>query len=946
MANRLFLIDGMALIYRAHFALIRNPVINSAGRNTSAILGFTNTLAELIQKQDPTHLACVFDTSAPTFRHERYAPYKAQRDAMPEEIAAALPTVRDLCAAFRIPVLTMDGFEADDLIGTLTRKADATGEFETFMVTPDKDFAQLVSEHSVIYKPGRGGAPPEILDLAGILENWSIETPAQVVDILGLWGDASDNIPGVPGIGEKTAKKLIAQFGSIEGVLSSLDQLKGKLKENLAEHAADARLSHELATIRTDVPIEVEPSELAIREWDEEKLAALFKELEFNSLGKRLLGGDFEAGRGARMRDAKSARDETPTADRNSPSIPDATTPPRTIKDTKPDYVAINSSREREQFIELLAKQDSFCFDVETTSLEPKDTRLLGIAFSWASGTGYFYTIPEDPTEAADALDLLAPLFADPSKRKIGHNLKFDIQVLSCCGLATEGPVYDTMLAHSLLEPEQRHGMDYCAEVYLHYAPISFDSLVGKDSGNPQMDLMLDGDAGPTSLADIPLEQLTRYAAEDADITLQLAGTFRPLVGEAGLDRVLEEVENPLVAVLARVELNGICIDIPTLHAFGQVLARQIDELAETIYGEAGTQFNLRSPKQLGEILFDRLKLADKPKKTTKTGQYVTNEQVLSQLAAEHTIAAHILEHREATKLKNTYVDTLPGHVHPQTGRVHTHFNQLITETGRLASSHPNLQNIPIRTAQGREIRRAFIPRDEQHLILAADYSQIELRIMAALSGDEAMRQAFAEGLDIHSATAARVYGLDFLEDVTPEQRRRAKMVNFGIIYGISAFGLGQRLRIPRTEAATIIDDYFTAYPGVKNYMESTVESARKNGYVETLTGRRRLLRDINSRNATVRGRAEREAINSPIQGSAADMIKLAMIAVDKATTRGGFRSEMVLQVHDELIFDCPRDELDAFTPVVIEAMRDALPLKGVAVVVDTGTGSNWLEAH
>ena len=946
MANRLFLIDGMALVYRAHFALIRNPVINSAGKNTSAVLGFANTLAELIQKQDLTHLACVFDTSAPTFRHERYAPYKAQREEMPEEIAASLPIIKELCAAFHIPVLTMDGFEADDIIGTLTRKADESGEFETFMVTPDKDFAQLVSVHSVIYKPGRGGSPPEILDLPRVLENWGVERPAQVVDILGLWGDASDNIPGVPGIGEKTAKKLVAQFGSVEGVLASLDQLKGKQKENLTTYADDARLSHELATIKTDVPIETAPADLTLQEWDREKLATLFAELEFNALGKRLLGEDFEAGRIARRRTAARTGEDGLEAEETSASGQENTTPPRTIADTRPNYEAIDSDAAREAFVTQLAEQESFCFDVETTALNPRDARLLGIAFSWASGAGFFYTIPEAPPAAEAALNLLRPIFADSSREKIGHNLKFDIQVLLCNGLEISGPFYDTMLAHSLLEPEQRHGMDYCSEVYLHYSPIAYDTLVGRDTDSAQMDLLLDGDAGPATLADVPLKKLTRYAAEDADITWQLAKTFRPLVKKAGLTRVLDEIENPLVAVLADMELAGIRIDIPTLHAFGQVLARQIEELGAEIYQEAGIQFNLRSPKQLGEVLFDQLKLVEKPKKTAKTGQYVTNEQVLSQLATEHPIAAHLLEHREATKLKNTYVDTLPAHVHPNTGRVHTHFNQLVTDTGRLASSNPNLQNIPVRTAQGREIRRAFIARDDKHLLLAADYSQIELRIMASLSGDEAMRQAFAEDLDIHTATAARVYGLDFLEDVTPEQRRRAKMVNFGIIYGISAFGLGQRLRIPRTEAGAIIDDYFAAYPGVKLYMDATVETARQNGYVETLTGRRRYLRDITSRNATVRSRAEREAINSPIQGSAADMIKLAMIAVHRALQTQELRSKMVLQVHDELVFDCPGEEIEKITPLVIRAMRDALPLESVPVVIDTGTGTNWLEAH
>ena len=941
MAKRLFLLDGMALIYRAHFAFIRSPIINSAGVNTSAALGFTNTLVDLLKKQEPTHLACVFDTSVPTFRHVQYPEYKAQRDAMPEELAAAIPHVKSLCEAFRIPVLTKDGFEADDIIGTLAKQADDAGGFETFMVTPDKDFAQLVSPTTSIYKPGRGGSDAEILTDQKILENWEIVRPDQVIDILGLWGDASDNIPGVPGIGEKTAKKLISQFDSIEGVLSSLDQLKGKQKENLTNHADNARLSRELATIKLDVPLDFGPADFELKDWNKDRLAELFAEYEFNAVGKRLLGKDFNAGRAARQRSAVNP--DKPAG----PNLPEHEGPPKTIADTKPRYKLLDSVDKRRTFAADLAKQESFCFDVETSALDPKDARLLGIAFSWKKGTGAYYVIPKDQAERDAALDLVRPILADAAKEKIGHNLKFDLQVLSCANVEVAGPFFDTMLAHALVEPGQRHGMDYCAEVYLHYKPISIDTLIGRDdSDGQQLDLLLDGDAAPSSLADVPLPKICKYASEDADVTWQLAGVLRPMVEEANLGRVLNDIENPLVPVLADIELEGIRVDTYALAAFGEVLATQIDELAVKIYAEAGTEFNLKSPKQLGEVLFDQMKLVDKPKKTTKTGQYVTNEQVLNQLAAEHPIAAHLLAYRESTKLKSTYVDALPEKVHPKTGRIHTNFNQLITDTGRLASSGPNLQNIPVRTAQGREIRRAFVPRDADHTLLAADYSQVELRIMASVSGDEAMRKAFAEDQDIHTATAARVYGMQFLDDVTSEQRRRAKMVNFGIIYGISAFGLAQRLRIPRREAADIISEYFQAYPGVKNYMDDTIEKAQKNGYVETLTGRRRYLRDITSRNSTVAGRAEREAINTPIQGSAADMIKLAMHRIAKALADSDLQSKMILQVHDELVFDCPKPEVEAVRTLATTEMQNALPLDGVPVVVDTGTGENWLEAH
>ncbi|MEM7147476.1 MAG: DNA polymerase I [Verrucomicrobiota bacterium] len=937
MGKRVFLLDGMALIYRAHFALIRSPIYTSGGVNSSALFGFTNTLIDLLQRHEPTHLAVAFDTSAPTKRHEIFPEYKAQRDAMPEDIADAIPNVKRLLEAFRIPVLEKDGYEADDIIGTLAKRGEAEGnDWEVFMVTPDKDFAQLVSDRIKMFKPGRRGGDEEILGAVEVCEKWGVERPEQVADILGLWGDASDNIPGIPGIGEKTAKKLVGQYGSVEGLLEHVDDLKGKQKENVTNFGEQGKLSKELATIQLDVPVDWNWGDLEIEELDEAATKNLFVEFEFNSLGKRLFGNEFKAGRGHGTAAAAGEGEGDGEAGEGGVGqellLPDL----KTIADVAHDYQLVATAKDRAALLKRLGKEKSVCFDLETSSLDAKEAIILGIAFSWKGYEGYYVAVPDDEKEGAAVLEEFREFFLDERIEKVGHNLKFDIGVLSWRGMEIAGAMFDTMLAHTLVEPDQKHTMDVLSEAYLGYTPISISALIGDKKQ----------EGGQLSMLDVTRESVDKvaeYAAEDADVTWQLAELLRPRLKEKEQEKVFYEIECPLVTVLVNMEREGIRVDVGTLEVIGEELQTQIDGLRASIFEAAGEEFNLNSPKQLGEVLFDRLKLVDKPKKT-KTGQYVTNEQVLTGLAPYHDVVADILRYREATKLKNTYVDTLPEAVYPETGRVHTTFFQLMTATGRLASANPNLQNIPIRSEQGREIRKAFVARDEGHLILSADYSQIELRVMAELSQDEAMLEAFGEGLDIHTATAARVYGTE-LDDVLPEMRRNAKMVNFGIIYGISAFGLSQRLGIARGEAAQIIEEYFKQYSGVKAYMERCVEEARANGYVETITGRRRYLRDIDSRNANIRSAAERTAINTPIQGTAADMIKIAMRKVAWGLEDGELKTRMILQVHDELVFDMVKEEEAAVTELVTEGMRTAIPM-GVPIVVETGTGENWLQAH
>ena len=920
MAKRLYLLDGMALVYRAHFAFITRPILDSNGRNTSAIFGFTNTLLELLDKQQPTHIAVAFDTSAPTARHEMYPEYKAQRDAMPEELAAAIPEVKRLLGAFNIPVLELDGYEADDIIGTLARQAETAGYEETFMVTPDKDYAQLVDEHTFMYKPGRKGGEVEILGVEQIQEQWGIDRPEQVIDILGLMGDASDNIPGVPGVGPKTAQKLIAEFGSVETLLERVDEVKGKMKEKIADNKEQAILSRKLVVIDCEVPLDKKPDDLVRGDRDDDQLKALFAEFEFNTIGKRVFGDGFSAppsGGGEIQGDLfASAEGAAPATELLS------------IADVPHTYRCIKGAEALQELSDRLGKASQVCFDLETDSLDKLSTSIVGIAFSTKKADGDYVPVTED--NEAEILAALAS-FWESDTLKIGHNLKFDLAVLLAKGLEVKGPFADTMIAHSLVEPDQRHGMDRLANSFLNYEPIPITDLIGPKGKNQK------------SMREVPVVDVVEYAVEDADITLQLWDTLSPQLEKSGQQSVFEDLEMHVLPVLMRMEHEGIRLDTDALSGLSETLGNRLTELEALVKEAAGHDFNLNSPKQLGVVLFDELKLSEKPKKT-KTGQYKTDEQTLQALAGAHPVIDAVLEFRELGKLKSTYVDALPKEVHPETGRVHTQYLQTGAATGRLSSNHPNLQNIPIRTEQGREIRRAFVPRSDEFILMAADYSQVELRLMAHMSGDKGMLEAFREGHDIHQATAAKVYGVS-LEEVIPDMRRKAKMVNFGIIYGISAFGLSQRLDIPRKEAAEIIDAYFTQYPGVKTFMDQTIEETRKNGYVETMCGRRRVIRDIDSRNRMVREGAERTAINTPIQGSAADMIKRAMITVDAMLRDEGAKTKLLLQVHDELVFDLHRDEQEEWIPKIRAAMEEAMVLD-VPVVVDAGVGDTWLEAH
>ena len=926
--KRLFLLDGMALIYRAHFALINNPIRNSKGVNTSALYGFINTLLSILEKEKPTHLGVAFDTSAPTPRHIKYPAYKAQRDEMPEELAASIPHVKALCRAFAIPVLEVDGFEADDLIGTLVKRAEPDG-FESYMVTPDKDFAQLISPTTYMWKPGRKGSEYEIIGMEQLESIWGVSEPHQIIDLLGLMGDASDNIPGVPGIGPKTAQKLIREYGSTENLLANTSKLKGKQKENVEANADQAILSKDLATIILDCPIDVTWEDLLVSQRDDEAIKQLFTDFEFRSLTKRLFGEEQSAGSSPK-----------PATEESTPTLFETF---KTIKEVEHTYTLANTKALQDELFKHLAAQESFCFDIETTSLDRHSAKLLGIAFSWKAHEGWY--LPFSESQISNLKSLL-----NSSSEKIGHNLKYDLSVLLAHEIEVTGPFFDTMLADALAAPERRHSMDYLSEILLGYTPVKLADIAEAAVDNSAQDDLFAHAAKKSSkskdldIASIPLETLAEYAAEDADVTFQLAQKLRPLLEETGQEKIFSEIECPLLPVLVRMEMEGIGIDLESLQDIGKDLQQTIEKLAKSIEAHAGTPFNIASPKQLGQILFDHLKLLDKPKKT-KTGQYKTDEQTLSSLLGMHPIIEEILEYREASKLKSTYLDALPNHIAQETGRIHTHFHQLIAATGRLASSDPNLQNIPIRSESGRKIRQAFVPR-KGFTLLACDYSQIELRVMAALACDPTMISAFQDGADIHTITAAKVHSVT-PEEVTRDMRSGAKMVNFGIIYGISAFGLSQRLSIPRGEAAEIIEAYFREYPAIKEYMDRTVAESREKGYAETLSGRRRHYPDLNTGNAGLRANAERAAINMPIQGTSADMIKLAMIKIDELLRKKPYQTKMLLQVHDELVFDLHPDEEAVLVPKILHIMESTLPLPhDVPILVEQGTGKNWLAAH
>ncbi len=922
MNKKLFLFDGMALVYRAHFAFIRNPMINSKGMNTSAVFGFLNTLFDLLDKEKPTHLAVAFDVSGPTFRHKEFSEYKAQRDETPEEIRTAVPQIQKFLAALNIPMITKPGFEADDIIGTLAVRAEKEG-FNTYMVTPDKDFAQLVDEHTFMYKPGKRGSNPEKLGVPEILEQWGVDKIEQVVDILGLAGDVADNIPGVPGIGPKTAQKLIAQYGSIENLLNHTDELKGKQREKVEENRERAHLCKRLATISTDVPLDLSPANLVRGSYNEGKLMTLFAEFEFSTFSKRLFG------RVISSRSVGVQGDLFIFAEQNA--MPVKQTPVyQTIRDVKHTYRLVQTLEERAALVSRLWKERGFCFDVETTGLNPREARLIGIAFCIKAHEAWFVTLPPDEMECERALEPFLPLFADGQIEKTGHNLKFDIAILREAGVAVCGPLFDTMIAHYLLNPDRRHGLDRLAGIHLGYTPIPISALIGEKKGEP------------FPMSRVPLDELSDYACEDADIAVQLREIFEPQLDEQKLKTIFECIECPLIPVLVDMEANGIALDTATLSEVSIKLTENILAYEETIYELAGHSFNLNSPKQLGEVLFEEMKLVEKPKRT-KTGQYATGEEVLQKLAGMHDIARTLLDYRAASKLKNTYVDAFPEEICKKTGRIHTSFNQAVTSTGRLASSNPNMQNIPVRTEQGQEVRRAFVADSEEYILLSADYSQIELRIMAHLSGDEHMKKTFVNGGDIHTDTAARIFEVSSIH-VTKEQRRRAKMVNFGIMYGISAFGLAQRLGIPRKEAAKIIENYFSQYPAVKLFMDELIQTARDEGAVRTVVGRRRYIRDINHPNKVMRSAAERYAINAPVQGSAADLIKIAMIRIQEMLKNQQAKTRLLLQVHDELVFDLHKEEQE-WIEKIREQMQTALPLN-VPLVVDCGTGENWLEAH
>ena len=987
--KRVFLLDAMALIFRAYYALISSPRITSQGRNTNAQFGFTNALVDLINNQHPSHMAVCFDTEAPTERHTDFADYKANRQEAPEDLISALPDIKAIVKGFNIPCIELDGFEADDVIGTLSKQAAAAG-YEVYMVTPDKDYGQLVSEKIKIYKPGYQGGTAEILGPKEVCEKWNIKDVVQVIDILGLMGDAVDNIPGIKGVGEKTAAKLLGEWGTLENVVANADNIKGALGEKVRAGKELAVMSKKLATIITSVPVDFHEENFRLKDWNKEALNEIFTALEFRTLGKRILGESVAASGGAtggytapegvqtdlfgnavkptaaarkkpdagvqgksgapgkdgapteleRLEEASTRleaaveRGEEDQEGGEAPESPVVTAHGgKTIHNTPHTYMSVVGDKAIGDLLALLLPQKEICFDTETTGIDPNDVELVGMSFSYQPREACYVPCPADSAATQKIVDAFRPLFDAGSVTWIGQNLKYDWLVLKWYGVEPKGELFDTMLAHYVIDPEGKRSMDLLSAQFLGYEPVHIEELIGKKG------------KGQGNMRDVGLEKITDYAAEDADITLQLKQVFFPRLKEKAVEKVFYEVENPLVRVLTDMEFEGIRVDMEFLREYSKELDKDARQSEEKVYEQAGERFNLASPQQLGKILFEKMLLDPKAKKT-KTGQYATGEDVLLKLASRHQIVDDILAFRELTKLKSTYVDALPQMVNRKTGRVHTSYAQAVAVTGRLSSNNPNLQNIPIRTERGREIRKAFIPRNEEFVLVSADYSQIELRIVAAISGDPNMCAAFREGKDIHTATAAKVFNVDEKE-VTKEMRYKAKSVNFGIIYGQGAFGLADNLGISRSEAREIIDNYKKQFEGIQRYMDETINFAREHGYVETLVGRKRWLKDINSANFTIRGFAERNAINSPIQGTAADMIKLAMIKVHEEFRRQGFRSKMLLQVHDELVFDAHKDELDIIKPIIMRCMQTALPLpQDVPANAEIGDGINWLEAH
>ena len=931
--NRLFLLDAYALIFRGYYAFIKNPRINSKGMDTSAILGFTNSLFDVIKKERPDHLAVAFDKGGSKFRNDIFADYKANRSETPEAIKIAVPYIQKLLKALHIPIIELEGYEADDIIGTLAKQAEKES-FEVFMVTPDKDFAQLVSENIFMYRPARMGNGIEIWGIPEVQEKFEITHPEQVIDYLGMMGDAVDNIPGLPGVGDKTAKKFLAQYGSMEELLANTADLKGKLKEKIEANKALGLLSKKLARIMLDVPVQFDANDYKLSDPNIPAVSELFQDLEFRRLSETFIKV-FKPNEVATEATKTEAVAAAPVAfdlfNQPGSGQSESTSAFKSLDSVPHLYQCVNSELERKLLLQTMQRQKSVCFDTETTGLDAVSASLVGIAFSWQAHTGYYVPIPEDTYARKAVLDSLLPFFENDSIEKVGQNLKYDLKVMQQYGISVKGKLFDTMLAHYIINPDMRHNMDVLAETYLGYRPKPITDLIGKKGKNQG------------SMRDVPLDQQTEYAAEDADITWQLKEHFEKELGKNEQRALLDKVELQLVRVLAAMELAGISIDVPYLNEMSKVLQQEATALEQRIFEQAGETFNLASPKQLGPILFDKLKLIDKPKKT-KTGQYSTAEEVLSTLAKDHPIVADILEWRSVQKLNNTYVSALPEDVNATTNRIHTVYNQAVTATGRLSSNHPNLQNIPIRTPRGQQVRKAFVTKDDEHVLMAADYSQIELRVIASLSEDPSMLAAFNNNEDIHAATAAKVFGVP-ISEVSREQRSQAKTVNFGIIYGVSAFGLSNQTTLSRKEAKALIEAYYESYPKLKAYMSEQVDFAREHGYVATVLGRRRYLKDINSRNAIVRGAAERNAINAPIQGSAADIIKLAMLTIYDKMQQQHFKAQMLLQVHDELVFECPKSELEALKHLVKTEMEAAYSLQ-VPLTVDMGIGHNWLEAH